>query len=233
MEKTKILFLAANPVENALLKLDKEIREITAKIRMCEYRDSLFLISGWAVQPDDLLQLLNEHRPQIVHFSGHGTETGAIILTGSHGQPQPVSKEALVHLFKTMRDNIRVVLLNACYTQVQAEAIVEHIDCVIGMSQSIGDQAARIFAASFYRAIGFGRTVQDAFDQGVTALLLEGIQEADTPQLLVRKGIDPSRIILANPVVQSPESITNTGINITHNVNINNGKIVGVEFNKY
>ena len=68
--------------------------------------------------------------------------------------------------------------MNACYSQIQAQAIAENIDCVVGMSTAIGDEAAIIFAASFYRAIGFGRSIKDAFDQGKIAIMVEGIPEA-------------------------------------------------------
>ncbi|GEM_PF-3967358 len=72
MTKIKALFLAANPNGTTKLALDEEIREITQKIRLAENRDLLDVISVWAVRPDDLLQYLNQHKPQIVHFSGHG-----------------------------------------------------------------------------------------------------------------------------------------------------------------
>ena len=190
MDKIKVLFLAANPESTTRLKLDEEIREITSKIRASEYRDSVELISAWAVRPDDLLQYLNQYKPQIVHFSGHGSTSGDIILVDDYGQPKPVTSNALKALFATLKDNIQVVLLNACYTYSQAEAIVVNINYVIGMSTAIGDKAAITFAASFYRAIGFDRTVQEAFDQAKTALLLEGIPEENIPELLVRKGIE-------------------------------------------
>ena len=186
MSKIKILFLAANPAATKPLQLDEEIREITAKIRASEYRDSLELISWWAVRPDDLLQTLLEHKPHIVHFSGHGSPTSEIILQDQNGRPQSVSKEALVHLFRTLKDNLRLVLFNACSTRPQAEAIAQTIDCTVGMNQPIGDDAAIVFAASFYRAIGFGRTVQEAFDLAKVALLLEGIPEHKTPETYVR-----------------------------------------------
>ena len=80
MDKVKILFLAANPKNTPTLQLDEEIRAITQKIRSSEYRDSLELISAWAVRADDLLQVFNEHKPHIVHFSGHGSSEGEIIL---------------------------------------------------------------------------------------------------------------------------------------------------------
>jgi len=151
-----------------------------------------------AARPDDLLQSLNQHEPHIVHFSGHGSSTEEIILLDKLGNPKPVSKEALVSLFNTLKNNIRVVLLNACFSQPQAEAITEEIDCAIGMMRAIGDDAAITFAAAFYRAIGFGRSVKDAFDQGRTALLLEGIPEEKTPVLMTRKKIAAESIVLVN-----------------------------------
>lgn len=198
MNKIKILFLAANPQSTTQLGLDEEIRAIAQKIRASDYRDSLELVSVWAVRPDDLLQYLNEHKPHIVHFSGHGSTNGEIVLVDNQQQSKPVSASALKALFTTLKDNIQIVVLNACYSRLQAEGITEVIDYVIGMSDTIGDEAAIIFAASFYRAIGFNRTVQEAFDQARTALLLEGIPEEDTPELLVRPGINPSNKLIAD-----------------------------------
>jgi len=195
MSNIKVLFLASNPKATKQLALDEEIREITSKIRAAEYRDSIDLTSAWAVKPDDLLQMLNQHKPQIVHFSGHGSQSGEIILISDGGESKPVSSKALKSLFTTLKDNIKVVFLNCCYSEEQAKAITQVIDCVVGMSDAIGDKGAIIFAASFYRAIGFGRSINDAFDQGITALLLEGIPEENTPKLLVKHGVDPSKVI--------------------------------------
>jgi len=64
------------------------------------------------------------------------------------------------------------------------------------MKTAIEDQAAIVFSGSFYRAIGFGRSVQDAFDQGKVALLFKEIPEDKTPELLVRAGVVPSQIFL-------------------------------------
>ena len=199
MDKIKVLFLAANPTNTTRLALDEEIRAITEKIRASEYRDLIELVSVWAVRADDLLQALNQHQPQIVHFSGHGEPSGEIILVDSDKAAKNVSIKAIKALFKTLKDNIRVVVLNACYSHAQANALTEVIDCVVGMNAAIGDQAAMTFAASFYRAIGFGRSVQEAFEQGQAAILLEGLSEEDTPELLTRRGLDPARIFLIKP----------------------------------
>lgn len=192
-----ILFLAASPDGMTRLALDKECREIREKLRSSDFPKALKLRTEWAVRPDDLLQYLNEYRPQAVHFSGHGSRSEELILHDESDLARPVSLPALRALFTTLKDNIRLVVLNACYSRSQAEAIVEIIDCAVGMKRAIGDRAAIVFAASFYRALGFGRSVKDAFDQGCSALLLQNIPEQNTPELLLKKGVDAKNIFLA------------------------------------
>src|SRR3954467_7073460 len=103
MDKVKVLFLAANPAGTQPLQLDEEIRRITAKVRASEHRDSLELVSRLAVRPDDLMQALLEERPHIVHFSGHGGRAEELYLLDDQGDPKPVSKQALSHLFLTLK----------------------------------------------------------------------------------------------------------------------------------
>lgn len=192
----KVLFLAANPPDTRRLRLDLEIREITDKIRASDFRDAFEIISLWAVRPSDLQQALNQHKPEILHFSGHGHGSGGIVLEDAQGEAKPVGEEALKSLFRVLARRIRVVVLNACFSDAQADLITEFVDCAIGTSDSIDDQAAVIFAAAFYRAIGFGDSVSQAFEQGKTAVLLEGLEDHDVFQLRTRSGVDPSRIIL-------------------------------------
>ncbi len=168
-------------------------------------------MTKWAVRPDDLLEYLNEYTPQIVHFSGHGTEREEIILLDESHHAIPVPAPALKQLFTAMKGNIRVVVLNACYSRPQAEAIVEVIDCAIGMKQEIGDQAAIAFAASFYRAIGYAHSVAEAFEQGKTALMLAGIAEEHTPTLHSRVGVDPAGVFLVERAAEEENELS--GVN--------------------
>ena len=200
MSKVRVLFLASNPFRQNALALDEEIRAITAQIRTADHRDTLELISAWAVRPDDLQQLLLQHQPHIVHFSGHGSQTGELLLMAEDGEPKPVSQDALVELFGVLPDNIRVVVLNACHSRPQAEAISQFIDCSIGMNAAIGDEAAIVFAASFYRALGFGRDIQTAFKLGTNSLKLAGIPESQTPEIYYRPdAVDPATAALVEP----------------------------------
>ena len=183
----KILILTANPKNSDKLRLDEEVREIQEGLQRSRSRDQFEIISKWAVRPDDLRRALLDHEPQIVHFSGHGAGEKGLILENNAGQMKRVSGPSLARLFKLFKDKVECVLLNACYSEVQAAAIHQHIDCVIGMNQAIGDLAAIEFAVGFYDGLGAGRPYSEAFEFGVSAIDLEGISETATPQLKQRR----------------------------------------------
>lgn len=197
-EKIRVLFLAANPLDQDQLRLDEEIRAITEKIRMADYRDSVELISRWAVRSSDVLQALNEHTPHIIHFSGHGARN-SIAFVDPSGNTKLVSADAIVQVINSASDNVQLVLFNSCFSSTQAQATTQHVPFAIGKRAEIGDEAARLFAAQFYSAIGFGRSVKNSFDQAIAALLAEGIHEENTPILFCKEGFDPELIALVKP----------------------------------
>ncbi|MFB2836607.1 pentapeptide repeat-containing protein [Floridanema evergladense] len=183
----KILILTANPQNIDKRRLDAEVREIQTGLERAKKRDQFEIISKWAVRPDDLRRALLDYEPQIVHFSGYGAATEGLALENDLGQLQMVSTAALAKLFEVFKDKVECVLLNACYSETQAEAIRQHIDYVIGMHQAIGNRAAIEFAVGFYDALGAGRSIEDAFKLGCIAIDLEGIPESLTPVLKKKK----------------------------------------------
>jgi hypothetical protein len=192
----RILFLGANPEDADRLRLEAEIREIDQALRQSDFRDRFDIRQHWAVRVSDVQELFLRHQPDIVHFSGHGSASNEIVLEDQAGNCQPVPVRALKGLFSVLKDNIRCVVLNACYSEQQAEAIAEHIDCVVGMSKAIGDAAAISFSAAFYRALGYARDVQTAFDLGCLKIDLESLDDQDVPRLLARR-VSPAEIVFA------------------------------------
>lgn len=195
-EEITILFLASNPTDTTALCLGEEARNIYEKIRLSEHRDTIKFETRWAVRAGDVLQAINETNPTIIHFSGHGCETGELVLQNPDGTMKLVAPEAISQTIATVSDTVRLVLFNACYSETQAQQIIEHIDAAIGMSDSIGDEAACVFAAQFYSSIGFGLSVQQAFKQAIAALLLESINEEQTPVLVAQEDIDLNELYL-------------------------------------
>jgi hypothetical protein len=198
-EKIIVLFIASNPTNQSQLKLDEEIRSITTKIRESKYRDSVELKSIWATQPMDLLQAINEHKPTIVHFSGHGSSNDELVLQNDIGIATTVSLDTIVAMFKVVSSGIKLVVFNTCYSKNQASIITEHIPCAIGMNTAIGDRSAMIFSSQLYSAIGFGNSIENSYNQAKVAMMLEKSDEENTPELYIQDGINSNEIVLVKP----------------------------------
>lgn len=179
-----ILILAANPRGTSELRLGEEVREIEDGLRRAKKRDEFVIRQRWATTPLDMQRAILDEKPNIVHFCGHGAGEKGLVFEDNSGSPKPVAAKALARLFRRLSDQVSCVLLNACHSQIQAKAIAQHIDTVIGMSQAVGDHAALKFATGFYDALGAGQDVGFAYDWGCTAIEMEGIDEALTPVLL-------------------------------------------------
>ncbi|RCJ32474.1 hypothetical protein A6770_18860 [Nostoc minutum NIES-26] len=210
-----ILLLAANPQNTSRLSLQEEEREIKERLRLSGY-GKLPINSTGATRPRDILQAMLDFSPQIVHFSGHGSAQNGLVFEDNTGREKLVSSEALADLFRIFSDRVECVVLNACYSKIQAEAIAQHIEYVIGMNQSVGDRAAIAFSVGFYSALGAGRSIEFAYKLGCNAMQLEGIPEHLTPCLLGKafradksESLMHDLIELLNPVTLD-ESVENT-----------------------
>jgi hypothetical protein len=194
-----VLFVAANPLATTRLSLDEEVRRIVDKMRGAKYQSSIELRTAWAARPDDLLMSLNQFSPDVLHFSGHGNPEGQLAFVDDGGRAKLVSNRALTATLHSAGSSVQLVVLNACYSKQQAAALIGVIPCAIGMNAAIGDEAAIVFSAAFYRAIAYGGSVRRAFDQAVAALLLEGLPEESTPELLYNSNIEPDNLFFTVP----------------------------------
>ncbi len=189
--KRTILILASSPIDLARLRLDKEAREIDEGLRRSQKREKFTLQQKWAVRSDDLRRALLDFHPQIVHFSGHGSGEKGLMLENNLGEAQLVPTNALANLFKLFSDRgVECVVLNACYAEIQAEAISQHINYVVGMSDEISDDAAVKFAVGFYDALGAGWSYKDAVDMGCSAIALEGIPRRVDPSIKSKTSLE-------------------------------------------
>ena len=144
----KILILSANPKGTTQLRLDEEVRDIKEGLQRSKWREQFVIESSGAVRSRDIRRaILDDEPPQIVHFSGHGigsqgqereydrgdrklipvpesvTESGGLVFEDETGHQKLVDGEALAGLFKLFSDRLECVVLNACYSEVQARAI--------------------------------------------------------------------------------------------------------------
>ncbi|MCP5101801.1 MAG: hypothetical protein GY950_00395 [bacterium] len=202
----KILILRANPQDTESLPLDEEVREINACLKRTKKQEQFDIDSWGAVRYGDFRKALLDFEPQIVHFSGHGEEDG-LIMVGDIGVAAPVSSEVLAGLFELCAEHVECVILNACYSAPQAEAISKHIDYVIGNPGAINDVAAIKFSEGFYDALGAGKSFEEAFKFGRNAFVNEvpGVPESLHPILIGKK-----MGTAAEPAPLKPQEVADT-----------------------
>ena len=177
----RILFLASEPTNEGRLRLGAELQQIRNRLAS----NPLFEIKDYqAVKPDDVLLTISKYKPHIVHFSGHGEKTGEICFEDEKGNSKTVPPQALALLFKSASETVKCVLINACYSEVQAKAISQFIPIVIGTKKEISDNAAIKFSTGFYTALEpdlSQKSFLKAFDIGCIAIKFENLPEDLTP----------------------------------------------------
>ncbi len=176
--RLKVLYLAANPAGTPTLRLDEEIRGIEQDLTV-----EVELVAAWAVRPRELTRHLAEHRPQIVVFSGHGTEAGELLLVEDDGLPAPVGAAALRDALASASRAVELVVLNACFSHVLADTLGQAVAHVVAMSDAVLDRTAAAFVRALLGGLARRSTVEQAFGQALATLALEGRSDADLPKL--------------------------------------------------
>lgn len=189
-DKIRILVLLANPWTCSRILVDEEAREIFMRLQEGPYRDKFDVSVHTAVRPKDIQRLLLMYRPHIVHFCGHGHKTQRVILNAACGRGKTVDRQGLAQVFALYRRHLRLVVLNACFTDALARSITTAVDYSVGTGKAIGDKAGVAFAGAFYRALGFGGTVREAFASAKAELGLTRTPRAQGIELFVRNGIN-------------------------------------------
>jgi len=182
--KISILFLSADPTNVPHIRTDQEFREIKEKLSLARFRDVFALEQPQlSVRSEDISQALLDFEPRIVHFSGHGTPAGELCFEDRSGEVHRVDPDALADLFSQFTPQLVCVILNACYSEEQAKAISKSVSFVIGMNDSIGDEAAISYSIGFYQALGAGHNVEKAHQLGCAQIRMNCPGEHLTPIL--------------------------------------------------
>lgn len=208
MSKVEVLFFGADPLamggSRPALQLAAEARQIELEVQAARHGDGINFDTCWATRIQDLRQSLLQVKPHVVHFSGHGGDGGLVLVSSDGKRPHRVDTGALKQFFKAYSGQIRLVILNACVSQPQAQAIADVVGCAIGTPTDILDQAAIDFSAAFYGSIASGESVKDALEQARATLRMEGFAESELPVLLKGAGVDPSKLVLVSPKSPRP-----------------------------
>lgn len=189
---------AVGPGEPAVV--DAEVNNVLKVLRGAKYRDLVDLQHRPAATVEDLLNGLNDHRPHVVHFSGHAG--GGLLFDNTSlidAGEQLVGYKAVARLLSATDHPPTLVVLNACETLEGAEGILEAAPMVIAMSDTVGDASAAVFATRFYGAIAAAQPVGAAVDQARAMIAIALPDEPDLITVCAVKDVDPDEVRLVKP----------------------------------
>lgn len=156
-----ILFVSANCAD-AYMDIEREQRSL----QMLTSSDghSLHLLPAAEVRDlrDSLSANGRDKAFDILHFSGHATADKGLHLRGAGRQRAFLGVAALKEMLED--SGIRLVVLNACNSEVIAQALSEVVPAVIGTTRTVRDVVARQFTRLFYTALKENATVGEALE---------------------------------------------------------------------
>ncbi len=186
----KILFLGANPFDTGKLNLKEEYAGIAKQLEDKGAKERLVLKSEFCTDLEGFQEKTNTFRPNILHFAGHGSDAngeleafgrgigrpdwkeniGLIFHKSGYGGAMLINDATLDYNFQTFIEDdkipIEVLVLNACYSTNQAEVLSKRVKYVVGVHNSIDDNASIDFSAGFYYGLSDGKTIESAFRYG-------------------------------------------------------------------
>lgn len=214
-EPLRVLYLTANPhavettiqypdgsveTSNVWLRVDYEVRQVKDMLRKSKYRDLVRIEHLPAATNMDLLDGLNDHRPHIVHFSGHASSWGLLMENDEGNQDgEGVDFGLLARILGATNEPPRLVVLNACQSLDGADDLLKTVPTVIGMSDSVNDASAVMFAALFYLGIASAQSITTAVEQAKVSLLAASLDGEELPEVRTREDVDPSELVLVTP----------------------------------
>jgi CHAT domain-containing protein len=214
-EPLRVLYLTADPeaVETTIthldgrveeigvyLRVDLEVRKVRAALRGSKYRDLVTVEHLPAATSMDLLDGLNDHRPHVVHFSGHASSLG-LLMENDEGsfEGDALEFDLLARLLGATDELPRLLVLNACKSLAGADTLLQTVPTVIAMSDSIDDGSAVVFATRFYAGIASAQSVASALEQAQVAMEAASLQGAHLPEARAREDVDLKSLVLVEP----------------------------------
>ena len=173
----KVLCFLADPLRDSKLRIDREAR----LLKEIEGMGGFELQVRHAVRVNDLIQSILYEKPNILHFAGHGTESGQLVFEDDRGAPALVGPGDLARAISASSESVLdCVVMNSCYTAGNAESFRQAARMVAGSVSAISDPCALAFARGFYTGISAGQTPVRAYETGRAQM---GLSHCDTSGL--------------------------------------------------
>ncbi len=177
----RVLCLLAGPDALDQLRLRSEYQIILDAARQRGPRE-LIVTANPASRRNDIVREILAVRPDIVHFSGHGTSDGRLIFEEEDGSLGLVPATALASVLRLLPGGLSCVVLGSCYGGTYSDLLLGPARSVIGCLNALADDAALEFTRGFYTALAVGDPGMDtarAFDAGLAQMQIRGYGTED------------------------------------------------------
>lgn len=161
-----VLIVVSGPTGALMLDVAGEKAKIKKALHLMKWGGDLRLHFCEHATLDRLREALEQHKPDVLHFIGHGqydenSKSAALAFEAEDGSAEDVSAETLGEI---LHDSpVRLVVLNSCesaassphdaFAGVAQRLVNVGVPAVIAMQFKILDTTAQLFSAAFYSSL--------------------------------------------------------------------------------
>ena len=198
----RVLGVISSPAEYERLDVERERANLERALSALHQTGAVDV--HWLERPTlgALLRALQSSTFHAFHYIGHGVfdreaQRGVLLLEDDSGWARPVSGDKLGMILHDF-SSLRLAILNACegartarsdpFAGVAGSLVQRDIPAVVAMQSQISDEAAIVFASSFYEQVAAGSPVDASLAAARLAILAERSDDIEwgTPVLFMR-----------------------------------------------
>jgi hypothetical protein len=166
--------------ERYLRNLPKEQKQVRNALKKAERQRLCKLIERPNATVDEILDVFQEFRDQVVlfHFAGHAG-SAELLFESLEGAPQ-IAHAGGIAAFLSQQRSLELVFLNGCSSEGQVQGLLDAgVASVIATSQDIDDSVATEFSARFYNGLASGGTIRASYEEAAAGAQAKRAQPRD------------------------------------------------------
>lgn len=175
------MFVSSVPEDKNYIDVGQESDTISEVLEIMKQDSKFQFIHKHGIIRGKFREILQDYKPDIIHFSGHGGEKEGLVFQDN----EEISKEMLRDIFDGLHI-IQLIYLNACYSAKQTDALKDltNVKNIIGMNKSIADYIAIQFSTNFYKNYKRIENIKESFTDTFNNFRQEYSDIVNLPELV-------------------------------------------------